>query len=129
MPQEINEVAMRKMSDIRLPSAKPPDMDEQTKEEIPGQVIPGTLPHREIAHQEYPRLVYKHPAKPYRRVMVMIDGHGNKEWKWQANEAKHLLVKNKAEFDAALKQGYQAKHYVAPPPPVEDAEEELSPAK
>ena len=139
MPQEIDQVAIREAKSFILPSAKPhqeiPDKyDPVTGAVTPGRFVagrtnPGTLPMRDIPHQEFPRAVYLHPKKSHRRMLLPIDGHGNKEWQWIQNEAKTKNVKSHEELEAAKKQGYQMKHYVAPPPPVADPEEETPETK
>jgi hypothetical protein len=126
MPQEIDTDALKAMPEVRLPAAKLQAGNSLLG--VPagpsGRSEPGTIPHRDIPHQDFPRVVYLHPRKPYRRLMVPIDGHGNKEWQWIANEAKVRKVADQKELDQALKEGYKTKHYVVPPRPIEDAEEE-----
>lgn len=124
MPQEINEKALAKAKVTELPAAKPPQIDQETGEEIPGQAIRGTLPHKDIPHMEFPRAVHLHPKKPFVKRLLPVDGHGNKEWQWVANQAQTKVVKDKDELELALKQGWKIKHYVVPPPPVEAPEDD-----
>lgn len=124
MPREVNTQALKSMSSMILPSARPPRLDPETKEVIPGEVIQGSIPHREIPHQDFPRAVYLHPRKPYKKMFLPIDGHGNKEWRWVANEVKTKTVQNEKELAAAQKEGWQTKVYVQPPPPAMDPETE-----
>lgn len=133
MPQELDHAAMREMKEVILPAAKPmQEIPERVTTEgasVPGKIIQGravagTLPHRDIPHQDFPRAVYLHPRKPFKRMFLPVDGHGNKEWLWVANEAKTLVVKSEEELAAAKKQGFQLKHYVAPAMPLGSADPE-----
>lgn len=135
MPQqEIDQVALREMKEVNLPSAKPPvEVPDRFNENgdviygrtIPGRTIPGTLPTRDIPFQEYPKVLYLWPKKPYRKLMVPIDGHGNKEWQWVPNAATSIVVKNKKDEDAAGKKGYVLAPFVLPDPPTEGLDEEI----
>jgi hypothetical protein len=137
--QEVDQVAIREAKSFILPSAKPHQdisdkYDPVTGQVTPGRFIkgstnPGTLPMRDIPFQEFPALVYLHPKKPFKKMLLPVDGHGNKEWQWVANQAKDLKVANAEELAAALKKGYQKKHYVVPPLPVEDPEEDAAETK
>ena len=134
MPQELDQMALREMKEVILPAAKPHleivDKYDPTTgvltpgRRVEGRTIAGTLPHREIPHREVPRTVSLPPRKPYKTMFLPVDGHGNKEWVWVANEAKSRRCDDAKALEAAIKDGYQKKHYVAPPPPVEDPEEE-----
>lgn len=132
MPSQVDDAAMRELKEVTLPSAKPAqEIPERVTAEgitipaktIPGRTNMGTLPLKEIPYQEYPRIVYKHPAKPWKSVVELVDGHGNKEWRWKANEATSRKVANENELRAALKQGFKTEVYITPPMPEEEPEE------
>lgn len=133
----VNESGLKSMKQIKLPSARPPrstqimggDGSFVYGEPIEGETIPGDIPTKEIPMQDFPKVVYLHPRKPYRRMFLPVDGHGNKEWQWIANEAKPLRVADKQELAKAIKDGYQEKVYIAPAPPNATAEPEEEPAK
>lgn len=131
MPQQVDDAAMRELKEVVLPAAKPAQIiAERVTEDgalVPAKVIAGrtiasTIPMRDIPHLEFPRVVYLHPKKPYKPMYLPVDGHGNKEWVWVANEAQTRKVANEEELKAAQKQGYQVKHYVIPEPPLTSAD-------
>jgi len=128
MPQELDTDAMKSMTEIILPSARLKAGNSVAGISVgpSGKANVGTLPHRDIPHFDFPRVVYFHPRKPYRKMILPVDGHGNKEWQWVANQVKTKTVQNKEELAAAQKEGYQLKHYVVPPPPLEQPEEETA---
>jgi hypothetical protein len=130
-PQEIDTEALKAMTEVRLPQAKLRPGNTTLGQSVgpSGKADPGTIPHRDIPHQEFPRIVYLHPKKPFRKMFLPYDGHGNKEWKWVANQARELVVASEEELKKALTAGYQKKHYVVPPVPLEDPEEEAVDAK
>lgn len=137
MPQQVDDAAMREMKEVILPAAKPAQIISErvldSGEIVPGKVIPartvpGTIPVRDIPHMEFPKIVYKHPTKAYKRMYLPVDGHGNKDWQWVPQEATTRKVANEEEFKAALKQGFQAKNYVMPAEPLEPADPEQAEA-
>jgi hypothetical protein len=128
--QEVDVEQMKSMTVVELPAGKlKPGNSILGVETGPGGVQRGTVPHRDLAHQEFPRIVYKHPKRGWKRMNLPVDGHGNKEWQWVANEAETRKVANPEELEKAKKEGFQLKHYVTPPRPIEDAEEEPEEAK
>jgi hypothetical protein len=132
MPSTVDQLAMKGKKEVTLPSAQPQRIitaDPETgaridPQEVPGQLNPGNIPHKAIPHQEFPRAVYLHPKKSHRRMYLPVDGHGNKEWQWVANEATTRILNSDEELKTAQKQGFQAKHYVAPEAPAGSADPE-----
>ena len=76
-----------------------------------------------IAHAEFPRMVYRWPKKPF-SVARRRNELQEIEKFCVANEAESKIVQNKEELEAALKAGWKKEHYVAPAPP-EFFEEEV----
>ncbi len=134
MAREIDEIGLREQKEVILPYAKPPQeiapkYDPSSGIITPGRMVAGsgnagTIPMKEKAHEDFPRAVYLHPKKPWKKMFLPVDGHGNKEWQWVANEAQSKTVANEEELAQAEKQGWKRKHYIAPPMPSEDPEEE-----
>jgi hypothetical protein len=131
MPQQVDDAAMREMKEVTLPAAKPPQIiAERVTEDgalVPGKVIQGrtvasTIPLRDIPHMEFPRVIYLHPKRPYKRMYLPVDGHGNKEWVWIANEPTSKKVANDEELKKALKQGFELKPYIIPEAPLGSAD-------
>lgn len=129
--QEIDIDAMKAMTEVRMPQAKLKAGNSVAGivSGPSGRTEPGTIPHRDIPHQEFPRVVYLHPRKPFKKMNLPVDGHGNKELQWVPNEAKTALVNTKEELAAKLKDGYQLKHYVVPALPAADPEEDATETK
>lgn len=128
MPQTVNEAAAKNMKEMRLPSAKPgyfpqvmqPDGSFVYGEWVEGETNAGNIPMKQIPHMEFPKMVYMPPKQAWKPMIVMADGHGNKEWQWVANEARTLVVKDDKELKHALGKGWQEKPYIAPEMPAED---------
>jgi len=73
------------------------------------------MPTKEIPHQEFPKVVYKHPKQPFRTEIHTIQG---REQEVQvALEAKTRVVGDKRELKQALDEGYTEQIYVAPATP------------
>ena len=69
-------------------------------------------PLKSIPFQEYPRLVYKHPKRPFRQV-ERKDAAGNTvEVTYVPSEHKYRSVANEAEFKQALAEGWRTDPYV-----------------
>ena len=99
----------------------------------PQEVVPEVLPENfqgtqsqglpvvQIPHLEFPRIVYKHPKKPFRKVE-----HRNDNFEVVGTETiptEHLTkaVNNEIELKAALARGWRKEPYIpAAPPSVED---------
>lgn len=78
---------------------------------------PTGLPVKQIPHMEYPRVVYKHPTEPFKKIE-----HRNRAYEIVGIEtipAEHLsmIVNNEKELAKALKDGWMKEPYKAPPLP------------
>ena len=56
------------------------------------------LPVKQIAHQEYPRCVYRHPVEPYREVLHRNVNHEVVERELVATEHLVHVCQHKDEF-------------------------------
>src|SRR6185437_12988538 len=70
-------------------------------------------PVRSIPFQEYPRLVYKHPKRPFREVKRRDAAGNTVEVTYEPSEHKYKSVSSQAEFEQALKDGWRKEPYVA----------------
>ena len=79
------------------------------------------LPVKQIAHQEYPRCVYRHPVEPYREVLHRNVNHEVVERELVATEHLVHVCQHKDEFKRKLSEGWVAEPYIpqAPPDPTE----------
>jgi hypothetical protein len=77
---------------------------------------PASPPTKEIPFMEFPRVVYKHPTKPYQ-----IKEHRNTHHEVVHVEkipSEHIskLVADKKELEAAMKDGFVKEPYLPAPP-------------
>jgi hypothetical protein len=86
------------------------------------QGTPQGLPVRQIPHQEYPRVVYKHPNAPF-----YVEEHRNVNHEVVQREVKSAehrthVVGTKTEHEQKLADGWRNEPYIqlAPPDPMDD---------
>jgi predicted DNA-binding transcriptional regulator len=79
------------------------------------------LPVKQIAHQEYPRCVYKHPVEPYREVLHRNTQHEVVERELVATEHLVHVCQDEQEHKKKLSEGWVEEPYIqqAPPDPTE----------
>lgn len=67
-------------------------------------------PVKEIPHNEFPRMVYKHPKSPTRTVREVVAG----QWTEYVVLTEHAVkvVGDQKELDRAIKDGFVVKPYV-----------------
>jgi hypothetical protein len=119
MPFEIHEEAFRKATEINVmrPQEAVPDPLPDNWSGTPNR----GLPVRQIPHNEYPRVVYKHP-----KVLFKEKEHRNANFELVyveriPTEHKSKLVKDEEELKQALAKGWRKDPYIPAPPPKPDA--------
>jgi hypothetical protein len=102
MPKTIDEsvLSKRMMLDMSAPQGSPTG-----------------LPVRDIPHEEYPRVIYKHPVEPFKTIE-----HRNAKQEVVREEivqAEHLtrVVSDKKELESAMKDGWKKEPYLPQPLP------------
>ncbi|MFC5861089.1 hypothetical protein ACFPT7_02160 [Acidicapsa dinghuensis] len=80
------------------------------------------LPVKQIPHQEYPRVIYKHPNAPF-----YVEEHRNVNHEVVHREVKSAdhrthVCKSKSEHEQKLAEGWKNEPYIqlAPPDPMDD---------
>jgi hypothetical protein len=74
-------------------------------------------PMREIPHQEFPRVVYKYPNRPFTTIVHRNAKHEVVDEEQVPTEHLSRAVKDQAELEQALKEGWLLKPYIPPAPP------------
>lgn len=82
---------------------------------------PQGLPVTQIALAEFPRVVYKHPAQPWKKVEHRNAQREVVQVETVATEALACTVRNKDEMAQKLKEGWVTEPYVQRAPPDPDA--------
>lgn len=119
MPFTIHEQAVKKQMSyiISRPQEQVPEVLPENWQSTVGQ----GLPVKQIPHLKFPRVVYKHPKKPFREVQ-----HRNDRFEVVSTDlvpTDHLtkLINNETELKAALSKGWRREPYIpAAAPSVED---------
>jgi hypothetical protein len=93
-------------------------MEKMDLSKPPG--LPGGIPVKVIPHSDYPRIVYKHPNQPFRKVEHRNLQHEVVEVETVPTEHLTLQVENQEAFEKALADGWVKEPYIpkAPPNPV-----------
>ena len=96
-------------------------VDEEKLISKPGATVvtsldPAKPPVREIPHMEFPRVVYKHPREPFRKIIHRNNKHEIVEEEIVPSEHMAMIVKDKDEFDKATREGWVKKPYIPKPP-------------
>ena len=83
---------------------------------------PTGLPLKQIPHNEFPRIVYKHPAEPFRKIEHRNAQHEIVQIETVPSEHLTRSVADEKELSKALKDGWTKEPYVsiAPPDPNEN---------
>lgn len=82
---------------------------------------PTGIPMVQIPHQDFPRVVYKHPSEPYRTIIHRNAKHEVVEEEIVATEHLSLVVADEAGLKKALAEGYELKPFVPQALPDPDA--------
>lgn len=82
---------------------------------------PQGLPLKQIPVLDFPRVLYKHPVKPFRKVQHRNTKHEVVEEEFVAAEHLTCAVNNKDEMEAKLKEGWVKHPYIQQPLPDPDA--------
>lgn len=106
MPYTIDEEKFRKQTSFDV--SAPPNS-------------PTGIPVKQIAVEEFPRVVYKHPKEPFKTIIHRNAKHEVVDEEIVPSEHLTMKVENKKELDAALKSGWELKPFVPAPPPSPDA--------
>lgn len=86
------------------------------------QMDSATPPTKAIPYMEYPRVVYKHPRQPYKKVEHFNVHHELVRVETLPAEHQTKVVSDKKELDAALKDGWVKEPFVPQPPPDPNAD-------
>lgn len=78
---------------------------------------PAKPPLKTIPHMEFPMVVYKHPKEPFKKIEHRNAHHELVEVETVAAEHLTKIVNDKRELEAAIKEGWQRKPFIAPPNP------------
>jgi hypothetical protein len=76
------------------------------------QGYPGGLPTKVIPHMEFPRVVYKHPNEPYRKIEHRNTQHEIVDVEVVPTEHITLKVETEEELKKALSEGWLLKPYL-----------------
>lgn len=72
---------------------------------------------KQIPHQEFPRVVYKHPTEPFRKIEHRNTHHEVVDVEVVPSEHLTKTVNDEKELKRAIADGWQLKPYIAPPVP------------
>jgi len=75
------------------------------------------LPMKSIPHMEFPRVIYRHPKEPYRKIEYRNAQHEVVDVETVPADHQTKLVADDKELKAALKDGWVLKPYIPVPPP------------
>lgn len=92
-------------------------VDEEKISQKPGHqtltaLDPAKPPVKEIPHLEFPRVIYKHPKEPFRTIVHRNAQHEVVDQERVPSENLARVVKDAAELEAALKEGWVKEPYV-----------------
>ena len=76
---------------------------------------PAGLPMKQIPHMEYPRVVYKHPAEPWKKIEHRNAQHEVVDVETIPAEHLTLMVNDEKELAKAMKAGWKKEPYVPVP--------------
>ena len=102
MPFAIDEEAMRKRSTL--------DVSQRDG-------TPTGIPVKQIPHAEFPRVVYKHPKEPFRKIEHRNANHELVNTETVPSEHLTRTVQDETELKRALKDGWVLKPYIPQAPP------------
>ena len=95
-------------------------IDQAKMEDPKTQILDiGHPPMKTVPDEFWPRLVYKHPKEPFRKIMVPVGG-GRREEQTVPTVHTYKKVADKKELEAALKTGWVENPYLPKDP---DADE------
>jgi hypothetical protein len=78
---------------------------------------PANPPTVQIPHLEFPRVVYQHPVKPFRKVEHRNAMREIVQVEMVANEHLTRVVADQADLDQALAAGWKKEPYIPEPAP------------
>ena len=82
---------------------------------------PQGLPVTQIPVAEFPRVLYKHPARPWRKIEHRNAQHEVVQTEMVATEALTCIAHSKEQMAQKLKEGWTAEPYIQQAPPDPDA--------
>lgn len=82
---------------------------------------PQGLPLKNIPFNEFPRVLYKHPVKPFKKVEHRNTKHEVVHTEYEATEHLTCAVHNREEMARKLKEGWVKEPYIQQAPPDPDA--------
>lgn len=78
---------------------------------------PAKPPIKTIPHMEFPMVVYKHPKEPFKKIEHRNAHHEIVEVETLPAEHLTRIVNDKRELEAATKEGWVRKPFIAPANP------------
>jgi hypothetical protein len=81
------------------------------------QGFPGGIPVKPIPHQDFPRVLYKHPNQPFRKIEHRNTQHEVVEVETVPTEHLTLKVESAEELEKALADGWVKDPYIPKPAP------------
>ena len=107
MPFTIDEERMRKQASFDV-SAAPNS--------------PTGIPIKQIPHQEFPRVIYKHPTQPFRKIEHRNTQHEVVDVETVPAEHLTKVVNDEKELKRAIAEGWVLKSYIPQAAPDPNAE-------
>lgn len=95
-------------------------IDEDKMKPSEGQIVtldPSKPPMKSIPHQDFPRLVYKHPTEPFRKVEHRNAMREITQVELVPTEHIYKSVADAKELAHALKEGWVKEPYIQTAPP------------
>ena len=83
---------------------------------------PAKPPVKQIPHMEFPRVVYKHPAEPFKKIEHRNAHHEVVDVETVPAEHLTRVVADEKELKRAIAEGWVTKPYVPQAPPDPNAE-------